>query len=51
MDDTKESMNIVFANQNEEDSTYQLTTREIAEAQQQDMTWKNKLKRKTFPPS
>eukprot|EP00804_Cyclotella_cryptica_P018324 CCRYP_017983-RA/>CCRYP_017983-RA protein AED:0.41 eAED:0.41 QI:0/0/0/1/1/1/2/0/348 len=34
--DTKESMNMVFANQNEEDSIYPLTTREIAEAQQED---------------
>ena len=32
----KESMNLVFANQNEEDAIYPLTTREIAEAQQQD---------------
>eukprot|EP00804_Cyclotella_cryptica_P003898 CCRYP_015755-RA/>CCRYP_015755-RA protein AED:0.38 eAED:0.40 QI:0/0/0/1/0/0/2/0/465 len=31
---TKESMNQVFANRNEEDSIYPLTTREIAEAQQ-----------------
>eukprot|EP00804_Cyclotella_cryptica_P019329 CCRYP_006193-RA/>CCRYP_006193-RA protein AED:0.43 eAED:0.43 QI:3/-1/1/1/-1/0/1/29/102 len=29
-------MNQVFANQNEEDSIYPLTTREIAEAQQED---------------
>ena len=29
-------MNLVFANQNNEDSIYPLTTREIAEAQQQD---------------
>jgi hypothetical protein len=33
---TKESMNQVFANRNEEDSIYPLTTREIAEAQQED---------------
>ena len=30
----KESMNLVFANPNEEDSIYPLTTREIAEAQE-----------------
>ena len=29
-------MNLVFANQNEEDSIYPLTTREIAEAQEHD---------------
>ena len=29
-------MNLVFANQDEEDAIYPLTTREIAEAQQQD---------------
>ena len=29
-------MNLVFANQNKEDAIYPLTTREIAEAQQQD---------------
>jgi hypothetical protein len=34
--DTKESMNLVFANRSEEDSIYPLTTREIAEAQQSD---------------
>ncbi len=33
---TKESMNQVFANQNKEDSIYPLTTREIAEAQNED---------------
>eukprot|EP00804_Cyclotella_cryptica_P011364 CCRYP_016036-RA/>CCRYP_016036-RA protein AED:0.17 eAED:0.17 QI:0/-1/0/1/-1/1/1/0/275 len=33
---TKESMNKVFANGNEEDSIYPLTTREIVEAQQED---------------
>ncbi len=35
---SKDSMNLVFANQNKEDSIYPLTltTREIAEAQQQD---------------
>eukprot|EP00804_Cyclotella_cryptica_P028760 CCRYP_018726-RA/>CCRYP_018726-RA protein AED:0.53 eAED:0.19 QI:0/-1/0/1/-1/1/1/0/384 len=33
---TEETMSQVFANQNEEDSIYPLTTREIAEAQQED---------------
>ena len=33
---TEESMNQVFANRNEEDSIYPLTTREIAEAQTED---------------
>ena len=33
---SKESMNLVFANQNKEDAIYPLTTREIAEAWQQD---------------
>eukprot|EP00804_Cyclotella_cryptica_P001372 CCRYP_014132-RA/>CCRYP_014132-RA protein AED:0.33 eAED:0.48 QI:0/0/0/1/1/1/2/0/616 len=33
---TQESMNQVFANRNKEDSIYPLTTREIAEAQQED---------------
>ncbi len=31
-----ESMNLVFANRNEEASIYPLTTREIVEAQQED---------------
>eukprot|EP00804_Cyclotella_cryptica_P013653 CCRYP_018767-RA/>CCRYP_018767-RA protein AED:0.46 eAED:0.46 QI:0/-1/0/1/-1/1/1/0/147 len=39
---TNESMNQVFANQNEEDSIYLLTTREIAEAQQEDESLLNK---------
>eukprot|EP00804_Cyclotella_cryptica_P002643 CCRYP_010437-RA/>CCRYP_010437-RA protein AED:0.27 eAED:0.28 QI:0/0/0/1/0/0/2/0/223 len=39
---TEESMNQVFANQNEEDSIYPLTTREIAEAQQEDESLLNK---------
>ena len=30
---TQESMNLVFANQDDEDDIYPLTTREIAEAQ------------------
>ncbi len=30
---SKESMNLVFANQNEEDAIYPLTTQEIEEAQ------------------
>ena len=33
---SKESMNLVFANQNKEDAIYPLTTREISLAQQQD---------------
>ena len=33
---SKESMNLVFANWNKEDAIYPLTTQEIAEAQQQD---------------
>eukprot|EP00804_Cyclotella_cryptica_P030265 CCRYP_017132-RA/>CCRYP_017132-RA protein AED:0.42 eAED:0.91 QI:0/0/0/1/0/0/2/0/113 len=33
---TRESMNQVFANQNEEDSIYPLTTREIGETKQED---------------
>eukprot|EP00804_Cyclotella_cryptica_P028172 CCRYP_011022-RA/>CCRYP_011022-RA protein AED:0.39 eAED:0.39 QI:0/0/0/1/0/0/2/0/241 len=39
---TKESMNQVFANRNKEDSIYPLTTREIAEAQQEDKSLVNK---------
>eukprot|EP00804_Cyclotella_cryptica_P020477 CCRYP_019793-RB/>CCRYP_019793-RB protein AED:0.03 eAED:0.02 QI:0/0/0/1/0/0/2/0/728 len=39
---TKESMNQVFANRNKEDSIYPLTTREIAEAQQEDAILLNK---------
>eukprot|EP00804_Cyclotella_cryptica_P007855 CCRYP_001438-RA/>CCRYP_001438-RA protein AED:0.10 eAED:0.10 QI:2589/-1/1/1/-1/1/1/166/750 len=39
---TQESMNQVFANRNEEDSIYPLTTREIAEAQQEDKSLLNK---------
>eukprot|EP00804_Cyclotella_cryptica_P028842 CCRYP_008426-RA/>CCRYP_008426-RA protein AED:0.48 eAED:0.48 QI:0/-1/0/1/-1/1/1/0/64 len=35
-------MNQVFANRNEEDSIYPLTTREIAEAQQEDESLLNK---------
>ncbi len=36
MTNTKESMNLVFVNQNKEDSMYSLITREILETQQQD---------------
>eukprot|EP00804_Cyclotella_cryptica_P012250 CCRYP_013851-RA/>CCRYP_013851-RA protein AED:0.37 eAED:0.40 QI:0/0/0/1/1/1/2/0/472 len=39
---TKESMNQVFANRNEEGSIYPLTTREVAEAQQEDESLRNK---------
>ncbi len=35
-----QSMNLLFANQNEEDSIYPLTTIEIAEAQQEDKSLK-----------
>ena len=35
MANTKESMNLVFANQNKEESIYSLITSETAEAQQQ----------------
>eukprot|EP00804_Cyclotella_cryptica_P013137 CCRYP_019654-RA/>CCRYP_019654-RA protein AED:0.35 eAED:0.38 QI:0/-1/0/1/-1/1/1/0/230 len=40
---TEESMNQVFANQNEEDSIYPLMAREIAEAQQGDKCAKQRL--------
>ena len=33
----QESMNLVFANQDDEDAIYPLTTREIAEAQKHDI--------------
>jgi len=36
----KESMNLVFANQKEEDSIYPLTTREIVKAQQHNLNLK-----------
>ena len=39
---TQEIMNQVFVNRNEEDSIYPLTTREIAEAQQEDESLLNK---------
>ena len=41
MANSKESMNLVFANRNKEDAIYPLTTREIAEAQQQDNNLNN----------
>ena len=34
---TQDSMNLVFANQDDEDAIYPLTTREIAEAQKHDL--------------
>ena len=44
---SKESMNLVFANQNKEEAIYPLTAWEIAEAQQQDKDlktgWKGRL--------
>ena len=36
MANSKESMNLAFANQNKEEAIYPHTTQEIAEAQQQD---------------
>ena len=48
MASTKESMNLVFANQNEEDSIYPLTTREIAKAQQQDSDLKEQADKEGF---
>ena len=44
-------MNLVFANQNEEDSSYPLTTREIVEAQQQDNYLNKQADKEGFPPS
>ena len=44
----KEFMNLVFANQNEEDSIYSLTTREISEAQKQDPDRKTQADNKCF---
>ena len=38
-------MNLVFANQNKEDAIYPLTTREIAEAQQQDNNLKTQAEK------
>jgi hypothetical protein len=37
----QESMNLVFANQDDEDAIYPLTTREIADAQKHDPELKN----------
>ena len=51
MANTKESMNLVLANQSKVDSIYPLITREIAEAEQQNNDLKNKLTRKAIPPS
>ena len=44
----KDSMNIVFVNKNKEDSIYLLTTREIAEAQQEDKHIKNHAGKKGY---
>ena len=51
MPNTKEAINLVFANQNKEDSIYPFTTREIAEAQQQDNDIKEQAEQEDFPPS
>ena len=47
---SKESMNLVFANQNEEDAIYPLTTRETAEAQQQDNNLKTQAEKEGNSP-
>ncbi len=44
----KESMNLVFANQNKEDSIYPLTTREIVKAQQQNNYLKEQAEKEDF---
>ena len=44
----KESMNLVFANWNEEDSIYPLTISEIAEAQQQDNNLTTKAEKEGY---
>ena len=41
-------MNLVFANQNEEDAIYPFTTREIAEAQQQDNNLKTQAEKEGY---
>ncbi len=46
MANTKESMNLVFTNQNEEDPIYPLITREIVEAQKQDNCLKEQADKK-----
>ena len=45
---TKESKNLVFADWNEEDSIYQLITRELVEAQQQDNDLKEQAEKEDF---
>ncbi len=45
---SKESMNLVFANCNEEDAIYLLTTREKAEAQQQDIDLKTQAEKEGY---
>ncbi len=45
---SKESMNLVFANQNEEDSIYPVTSREITEAQQEDNNLKTQAEKKGY---
>ena len=44
----KESRNQVFANQNEEDSIYPLTTKEIAETQEQDPALKTQADKEGY---
>ena len=41
-------MNLVFANQREEDAIYSLTTREIAEVQQQDSNLKTQPEKEGY---
>ena len=45
---SKDSMNLVFANQSEEDAIYSLTTREIAEAPQQDSDLKTQAEKEGY---
>ncbi len=44
----KDSMNLVFVNQNEEDTIHPLTTREIEEAQQQDSNLKTQAEKEGY---
>ncbi len=45
---SKESMNLMFANHNEKDAIYPLTTRDIAEAQQQDSDLKTQAEKEGY---
>ena len=49
--DTQESMNLVFANRDDEEAIYPLTTRKIAEAQKHDRTSTQQLEKVTTPHS